>query len=115
MHVNSVGTARRDQREIDQDTFARSARIVVDTREGVFGEAGDAFVAKDIVSGKEVHELSELVSGKASGRVDASEITLFKSVGTGIQDIALAAVIYQRAQERDVGKPIGVFPYLKKN
>ena len=75
----------------------------------------DKNLAKDIVSGKEVHELSELVSGKASGRVDASEITLFKSVGTGIQDIALAAVIYQRAQERDVGKPIGVFPYPKKN
>lgn len=115
MHVNSVGTARKDQREIDQETFARSDRIAVDTREGVFGEAGDAVAAKEIVSGKEVHELSALVAGKASGRVDLNEITLFKSVGTGIQDIALAAVIYQRAQEREVGKPIGVFPYLKKN
>ncbi|MGA8706509.1 MAG: ornithine cyclodeaminase family protein [Steroidobacteraceae bacterium] len=115
MHVNSVGTARRDQREIDQDTFARSARIVVDTREGVFGEAGDAVAAKEIVGGQPVHELSELVSGKATGRVDADEITLFKSVGTGIQDIALAAVIYQRAQQRDVGQPMGVFPYLKKS
>src|SRR5665213_222179 len=115
MHVNSVGTARRDQREIDQETFARSARIAVDTREGVFGEAGDAFGAKDVGSGEEGHELWERVWGKASGRVDANEITLFKSVGTGIQDIALAAVIYQRAQERDAGKQIGVFPYLKKN
>jgi alanine dehydrogenase len=115
MHVNSVGTARKDQREIDQETFARSTRIAVDTREGVFGEAGDAVAAREIVSGKEVHELSALVAGKASGRVDPEEITLFKSVGTGIQDIALAAVIYQRAQQREVGKPIGVFPYLKKN
>jgi alanine dehydrogenase len=115
MHVNSVGTARRDQREIDQETFERSARIAVDTREGVFGEAGDAFAAKDVVSSKEVRELSELVSGKAPGRVESNEITLFKSVGTGIQDIALAAVVYQRAHERNMGMDLGEFPYLKRN
>ena len=115
MHVNSVGTARRDQREIDQETFERSARIVVDTREGVFGEAGDAFVAKDVVANKEVRELSELVVGAAAGRSDAAEITLFKSVGTGIQDIALAAMIYERARERDVGSKLESFPFLKRN
>ena len=115
MHVNSVGTARRDQREIDQETFERSARIVVDTREGVFGEAGDAFAAKDSIRGKEVNELSELVSGNAAGRTHPDQITLFKSVGTGIQDIALAAVIYRRAQERNAGTDLGEFPYLKRN
>jgi ornithine cyclodeaminase/alanine dehydrogenase len=115
MHVNSVGTARRDQREIDQDTFERSARIVVDTREGVFGEAGDAFAAKDVVARKDVRELSELVSGAAPGRTDPGEITLFKSVGTGIQDIALAAMIFERAQDRNVGTKLESFPYLKKN
>lgn len=115
MHVNSVGTARRDQREIDQETFARSARIVVDTREGVFGEAGDAFAAKDDIRGKEVHELSALVAGMAPGRQSRDEITLFKSVGTGIQDIALAAVIYERACARNAGVDLGAFPYLKKS
>lgn len=115
MHVNSVGTARRDQREIDQETFARSARIVVDTREGVFGEAGDAFVAKDDIRDKEVHELSALVAGTAPGRQSRDEITLFKSVGTGIQDIALAAVIYERARARNAGVDLGAFPYLKKS
>jgi ornithine cyclodeaminase/alanine dehydrogenase-like protein (mu-crystallin family) len=39
---------------------------------------------------------------------------LFKSVGTGIQDIALAAVIYQRAKERRMGTDVGAFPYLKE-
>ncbi len=115
MHVNSVGTARRDQREIDQETFDRSARIVVDTREGVFGEAGDAVAAKGSISGREVHELSELTCGKAAGRCTPGEITLFKSVGTGIQDIALAAVVYQRAQERKMGADLGGFPHLKGN
>lgn len=113
-HVNSVGTARRDQREIDPETFKRAARIVVDTREGVFGEAGDAVAAKDVVKPSDVHELAELVAGKAEGRKRDDEITLFKSVGTGIQDIALAAVILKRARERGIGAELGDFPYLKK-
>lgn len=113
-HVNSVGTARRDQREIDPETFLRSARIVVDTKEGVFGEAGDAFAAREVLR-TEIHELSQLVIGGVQGRGGPDEITLFKSVGTGIQDIALAALIYQRAVERSVGTDLGEFPYLKRN
>lgn len=113
-HVNSVGTARRDQREIDPETFERSARIVVDTKEGVFGEAGDAVAARDVLRA-EVHELAQLVTGNAPGRAAPEEITLFKSVGTGIQDIALAALIYGRATERSVGTDLGEFPYLKRN
>ena len=42
------------------------------------------------------------------------EITLFKSVGTGIQDIALASVIFRNAKARGIGKDIGAFPYLEK-
>jgi alanine dehydrogenase len=115
MHVNSVGTARRDQREIDPETFKRSARIIVDTKEGVFQEAGDAVVAAQEVDQTRVHDLAALVAGKAEGRKSKDEITLFKSVGTGIQDIATAAMIYTRARERGVGTSIGEFPYLKRN
>jgi alanine dehydrogenase len=114
MHVNSVGTARRDQREIDPVTFERSAIIVVDTREGVFGEAGDAVAAKDVIRPDQVHELSELVVGKAPARSSAEQITLFKSVGTGVQDIALAAKIYERAVEDGRGLTIDGFPIAKK-
>jgi ornithine cyclodeaminase/alanine dehydrogenase len=113
-HVNSVGTARRDQRELDPETFTRSARIIVDTKEGVLGEAGDAVAAKDALAAREIHQLSELVCGAAPGRTADDQITLFKSVGTGIQDIALAAVIYRKARERGVGAEIGAFPYLKE-
>jgi ornithine cyclodeaminase/alanine dehydrogenase len=115
VNVVSVGTARRDQREIDEETFRRSTRIVVDTRAGVFGEAGDAIVAKDAIAGKPVNELAEIVAGKACGRSAADEITLFKSVGTGIQDIALAAMIYERAAGRGMGTRLPDFPYLKKS
>ncbi len=114
MHVNSVGTARRDQREIDPETFRRASRIVVDTRDGVFGEAGDAVAASDVVSAEDTDELSALVAGKVAGRERDDEITLFKSVGTGIQDIALASVILRNAKARGIGTDIGAFPYLKK-
>lgn len=114
MHVNSVGTARHDQREIDPVTFQRSAITVVDTREGVFGEAGDAVAAKGVVLPEQVHELCELVTGKSPARSNDQQITLFKSVGTGTQDIALAAMIYSRALERGLGTRFDGFPVAKK-
>lgn len=113
MHVNSVGTARQDQREIDPLTFQRSDIIVVDTREGVLNEAGDAVIAKDIIAGKQVSELSELVVEKAAGRQNGDQITLFKSVGTGLQDIALASMIYERALTKGIGTKLGEFPRIK--
>ena len=115
VHVNSVGTARRDQREIDLETFTRCERIVVDSREGVFEEAGDAVDAREKIDSRTVDELATLVIGKAPGRTNDAQITLFKSVGTGIQDIGLAALIYRRATERAVGRELGEFPYLKKS
>jgi alanine dehydrogenase len=114
MHINSVGTARRDQREIDVETFQRSDIIVVDTKEGVFNEAGDAYAAREAIVPENVAELASVVAGAARGRTSDDQITLFKSVGTGIQDIALAAVIYRRAKEQRIGTDIGSFPYLKE-
>ncbi len=114
-HVNSVGTARRDQRECDVDCFVRAARIIVDTREGVFGEAGDAVAARAAIDETRVSELAALVGGTVPGRQSDDEITLFKSVGTGLQDIGLAAAIFSRAQELGLGAELGEFPYLKAN
>jgi alanine dehydrogenase len=113
-HVNSVGTARPEQREIDAVTFQRSAVIVVDTREGVFSEAGDAIAAKDVVSPEQVYELAELVTGRAPARSDEKQITLFKSVGSAHQDIAIAARIFARAREKNLGSEIHGFPIKKK-
>jgi ornithine cyclodeaminase/alanine dehydrogenase len=115
MHINSVGTARRDQRELDAAVFERSHRIVLDTRRGVLEEAGDAVAARECIDDRRVKELCEVVGGAAEGRRSADEITLFKSVGTGIQDIALANTIYRRARERKIGTDLGSFPYAKKN
>jgi alanine dehydrogenase len=99
MHVNSVGTARPSQREIDVDVFRKAALIVADTREGVFKESGDciAAVAECAAVPDKTFELHQLVSGKAPHRTDETQITLFKSVGTAVQDIALAVKVYQNA------------------
>lgn len=115
VHVNSVGTARRDQREIDAKVFEVSRRIVVDTETGVFEEAGDAYAAKDVIDRSRTCQLCELVSGAKEGRQSDDEITLFKSVGTGIQDIALAKMIYENAKRMGLGRDIGEFPYLKSS
>lgn len=113
-HVNSVGSARPDQREIDVAVFERATAIAVDTRTGVFGEAGDAIDAAGVASDR-AHELSALVAGDLTLRTSADDITLFKSVGTGIQDIAIAAVIYQNAKRMGRGTDLGEFPFLKRN
>ena len=115
VHVNSVGTARRNQREIDPVTFQRADIIVVDTREGVFGEAGDAVAAKDVVSPDQVHELAELLANGGPQRSGDDQITLFKSVGTGIQDIGLAAVVYEQARARGQGTEFADFPFIKRS
>lgn len=115
VHVNSVGTARRDQREVDAAVFERSHRIVLDTRRGVLEEAGDAVAARGQIDDRRVSELHQLVGGSVEGRSCDQEITLFKSVGTGIQDIALANAIYRKACERRIGSDLGAFPYLKRD
>ena len=116
VHVNSVGTARRDQREIDPRTFQRSAVVIVDTREGVFGEAGDAVAASEAgaLDEQRIFELSALVTGNAPGRRETSDITLFKSVGTAVQDVAIAARIFEQATTRGLGRDLGSFPILKE-
>lgn len=112
MHVNSVGTARPTQREIDNEVFRRSAIVAVDTRAGVFNEAGDGLAAKDVMKPENAYELAQLVGGTAPARTDDRQITLFKSVGTAVQDIAVAVRAYQNALARKIGEDIAGFPTI---
>ena len=89
--------------------------IVVDTRDGVFGEAGDALAAKDVISPDQVHELSEILANGGPGRSADDQITLFKSVGTGVQDIGLAAMVYRQARNRGLGTEFPDFPFIKRH
>jgi ornithine cyclodeaminase len=95
-HLDLAGAYRPDMREVDGKAVAMS-RVYVDTREGAGHEAGDllqaaqegAFDMNSIVG-----ELADLATGRVQGRKTASEITLFKSCGTAIEDLAAAAQVY---------------------
>lgn len=90
-HINAVGAARPDWRELDDDVLAR-AKIYVDTRAGAELESGDVRAA-----GKIEGEIGEVFLGRIAGRTRAEDTTLFKSVGVAVEDLyAAQAVIESR-------------------
>jgi ornithine cyclodeaminase/alanine dehydrogenase-like protein (mu-crystallin family) len=96
-HLDLVGGFKPSMREAD-DTAIRRARVYVDTRAGTMAEAGDIVqpLANGSLSGEKIcGELSELVRGAANGRNSADEITLFKSVGAALEDLAGAILAYE--------------------
>jgi ornithine cyclodeaminase/alanine dehydrogenase-like protein (mu-crystallin family) len=95
-HVDCVGAYRPSMRETDDEVVKR-ARVFVDTRTGAFGEAGDILQPiKSGVIGKEavLADLFDLTRGTSTGRQTPEEITLFKSVGAAIEDLAAAVAVY---------------------
>ncbi len=97
-HVDLVGGFRPTMREAD-DEVIRRARVYVDTRAGAMREAGDItqpLATGVLTEGDVCGELAELVSGAVAGRGSPSEITLFKSVGASIEDLAAAIEVYER-------------------
>lgn len=96
-HVDLVGSFSPDAREADDDVI-RDARIFVDTREAALTEAGDLLIplaAGVIRSDDVVADLSDLCAGRAQGRRSASEITVFKSVGAALEDLAAAQLLME--------------------
>ncbi len=90
-HVNAVGAPRPDWRELD-DEVLRRARVYVDSHEAAFKESGDV-----IAAGETIAEVGEVVVGAKPGRESLEEITLFKSLGLAVEDVATADLIYRRA------------------
>ena len=114
-HVNSIGSTGLQLREIDTETFRSAERIVVDSRVQMEGESGDlkAAMAAGTYDRAKVTELKEVVAGRAPGRTGADEITLFKSVGTAIQDVAAGFAVYKEAVRQGLGQDVGEFLELK--
>jgi alanine dehydrogenase len=90
-HINAVGAARPDWRELD-DEVLRRARIYVDSRDAATRESGDV-----IAAGAFFAELGEVAAGTKPGRQSAEEITLFKSLGLAVEDVATAELLYHKA------------------
>ena len=110
VHINAVGSHRPDYREIDGATLAR-AKVVVDSRAAIMAECGDILLAiKDNFIGEDhIHgEIGEVLAGTKPGRTSAGEVTLYKSVGIAIQDVATANLVYHKALERNVGSHVEI-------
>lgn len=107
-HINAIGANFPQKRELDDEAIRRCDLIAVDSREQSKMEAGDLI---DTLRGDDsgwgrVLELSEIIAGKAKGRTNANEITLFKSSGVASEDVAVAGRIYELALERHIGRQI---------
>lgn len=119
-HINAMGTAHPN-REIDIETFRKVDKYVPDIKSRVFGHSVqerrrsakgflEAFDA-NAVSENTLHgELGQVAAGRISGRTADTEITLVDSVGTAIETVAAAHLLYEKAVERGVGTPIDNIP-----
>jgi len=104
-HINGIGTYSPQAREIDSATMAAS-RIFVDRRESALNEAGDYLLAaaEGVIGPEDIlAEIGEVLLKQKPGRTSDEEITLFKSLGLAIEDMACAEYLYQKAQQESVG------------
>lgn len=107
-HINAVGACRAPDRELDSALVA-AARLYVDRMESARNEAGDYLVPLQEGVIPDTHmlgELGELLEGRIEGRTGSGEITLFKSLGLAIEDLAAAHYIYNQAVLRQKGVDI---------
>lgn len=107
-HVNAAGSNSLLKREIDEAVVTRAGVVAVDSLPAVPLEGGDLLgpLQKGLVYPERLVEIGRIIAGAHRGRTSPEEITLFKSHGMALEDIALAAVVYRRARERGVGKEL---------
>ena len=105
-HVNLAGANSLDRREADEILVERADRLVVDDL--AQGRVEAAEYATGVASGRlqwsDMAELGDVVAGRVEGRQNDDEITLFKSLGLALEDLATAALVYERACERGRGR-----------
>lgn len=109
-HINAIGANRAQARELDDDAVIRSAFVCVDSIEQARMEAGDLIspIERGLLSWARVRELGQVVAGKVVGRANHHDVTLFKSVGIALEDVAVGAWVYERAREHKVGKEVSL-------
>ncbi len=107
-HVNAAGGNMLIRREIDDEVVLRSNGLVVDSLEQAKLESGEIIAA--IETGRrhweDFVELRDVVAGFKPGRTDPSDITLFKSGGIALEDVAIAKLVYERALEQQLGRSV---------
>ncbi len=107
-HICAVGACRPDQREMDT-ALVKAARVFVDSRAGALAEAGDVVIPLKEGAIDEAHiagEIGDVCGGRVAGRRTDAEITVFKSLGMAVEDVAAAHLAFERASERGLGRGI---------
>ena len=109
-HINGIGSHTPNARELDSEIIKRS-KFVGDSYEACFKESGDIIIPLNegvITKSNFYAELGEIVTGKKSSRINNKEITIFKSNGLAIQDVAAAKLVYDKALEAGIGANIEI-------
>jgi ornithine cyclodeaminase/alanine dehydrogenase-like protein (mu-crystallin family) len=103
-HLNVAGSNMPDRREVDGRTIARADLVVADDIDAARLEAGDLILAEreGLLSWGRVHSLRDVIAGTTGPRQPA-DVTLFKSVGLAIEDVAAGATVLELAEARGVG------------
>jgi len=110
VHINGVGSSIPTAREFDSQTIV-DASLFVDRRESTLNEAGDFLIPQreGLLGPDHIRaELGEVLLGTAAGRSSDDEITLFKSLGLGVEDLAAAELVLQRAEAEDAGTVVSL-------
>jgi ornithine cyclodeaminase/alanine dehydrogenase-like protein (mu-crystallin family) len=109
-HINGIGSHTPNARELDTTIIKRS-KLVADSYEACLKEAGDIMIPIEEGAIDKSHmyaELGEVVTGKKPARQNETDITLFKSNGLAIQDVATAKLVYDKAVEAGIGTQIEI-------
>jgi alanine dehydrogenase len=106
--VCAAGANRIESRELDNAVLERATFVCCDSKEQARIEAADLVepVEQGVLDWLEVHELAEVVSGEIPGRASPEDIILFKSLGIAAEDLAVAALAYERARAEGVGEEL---------
>ncbi|MCS7022689.1 MAG: ornithine cyclodeaminase family protein [Gemmataceae bacterium] len=107
-HVNLIGSNMISKAEADVEVFRRASLVVVDSKEQAKLEAGDFVnpLHQGVLHWSDIIELAPLLVGRYPGRQSPDDITVFKSLGLGIEDIALAARLVELARQHGLGRPL---------
>jgi alanine dehydrogenase len=109
-HINAIGANFLARQELDVETIKKSACVVVDSLEQAKLESGDLARAAeaDAFYWEDARELGLVVTGEFPGREDANEITIFQSHGIALEDVALAAAVFEKALKAGMGERLSV-------
>ncbi len=112
MHLSIMGSNHWTRREVDNDVISRVDTIVVDNLEEAKRYSGDLLFSIDqgLVRWEQVQELASVAARQSFGRPSNNSVTMFKSHGIGVSDVAAAAFVYKRAKEEGLGSEIPLNP-----